>query len=73
MCIRPYAFSFDFRKSEDYGFAMKQFIIIVLAILVSVGIIGIVIGVYQAKVGNDKFKQDMQEFNDDSKKANPNP
>ena len=52
---------------------MKQFIIIVLAILVSVGIIGIVIGVYQAKVGNDKFKQDMQEFNDDSKKANPNP
>ena len=73
MCIRQYAFYFDSRHGEDYGFAMKQFIIIVLAILVSVGIIGIVIGVYQAKVNNDKFKQDIQQFNDDTKKADPNP
>ena len=50
---------------------MKQFVIVVLAILASVAIIGVVIGVYQAKVGNDKFKQDMQQFNDDTKKANP--
>jgi len=71
MCIRPYAFSFDLREAGGYGSGMKQFVIVVLAILASVAIIGVVIGVYQAKVGNDKFKQDMQQFNDDTKKANP--
>jgi hypothetical protein len=54
-------FSFDSGDGEAYGHAMKQFIIIVLAILVSAGIIGIAIGIYQAKQDHDAFEQKIKD------------
>jgi len=50
---------------------MKQFLIILAAILVAAGIIFVIWGVYDAKQHHDEFNAKMQQFQDDTKKTAP--